>query len=154
MNGLRILRWLPLLAALAAGCGRSPSDALADYVEALETGDGQRAVQLLSSGARATLDQRLQSISENPAALLALLGEAGVETFPGNLSDLDSGELLPLLVSSGLAADAAVGLDSLRILGEGTSGDWAEVLISVDGVEGFVRMVREDGDWKLSGEAF
>jgi len=131
----------------------TPLDTAYDMLQALEWGDAEGVMDLLSADVRARVDASLDALrllsQQNPAAASDLLRSLNLGIVPADLEDMSGAELLALVIQRrGLRFH----LSEVEREHVSMSGRTAEVgLVLLDGDSLHMSMVWEEGSWRVSG---
>lgn len=144
-----------ILLAVFLACGGvgNPGDAVTEMFDAIQAGDGARAVSFMSSNILEEVEIQLEAIKLNPEIAAQQLSTMGIELDAEGIQDMTAKDFIIALISSPLRTGM---MQSVEItVGEVTiDGDTAkvEVTTSIMGETetNTIDVVREDGEWKIA----
>lgn len=138
---------LLLLACGAAG----PKATVEKMVTAFKAGDGSGMVSCMHPDALVELDQTVAEIKENPEESAAFLGMMGVEATAEEISALDAGSFITLMMKSPMFAEE-LGSFEFAVGAERIEGETAFVALTVNGETTEVKLVKYEGRWVFDPE--
>lgn len=145
-----------VLLAVFLACGESggnPGDAVTEMFEAIQAGDGERAVSYMSSSALTEMNIQLDLVKENPEMAVAQLASMGIELNAEDIPEMTAGEFTAAMISSpmisGMMQSAEVSIGEVTIDGNIAK---VEVTSSIMGQTetNIIDVVLEDGKWKVT----
>lgn len=138
---------LLLLACGAAG----PKATVEKMVTAFKAGDGSGMVSCMHPEALVELDQTVAEIKENPEESAAFLGMMGVEATAEEISNLDAGKFITLMMKSPMFTEE-LGTFEFEVGAERIEGETAFVELTVNGETTEVKLVKYEGRWVFDPE--
>ena len=143
---------LALFLACGAG-GGNPGDAVLEMFDAIQAGDGARAVSFMSSSAISEMDVQLDLIKENPELASTQLAAMGIVINAEDIPEMTAREFTAAMMSSpmisGMMQSAEVSIGEVTI-----EGDVAKVEVTTSFMDetetNTIDVVREDGSWKVT----
>ncbi len=151
------MRKSAILMAVAAGllllaCGAAgPRATVEKMVTAFKAGDGSGMVSCMHPEALVELDQTVAEIKENPEESAAFLGMMGVEASAEEISALDAGSFMTLMMKSPMFAEE-LGSFEFTVGAERIEGETALVELTVNGEATEVKLVKYEGRWVFDPE--
>jgi len=144
---------LMVLAACGGGGAGNPEDAVTDMFDALQAGDGERAVSYMSSSALEAMDTQLEMIKTDPETAAAQLAAMGIEIDASEIPDMTAAQFTAHMLSTPLVtsimASAEVTIGEVTI-----DGDIAKVEVTTtvmgESETNVIDVVMEDGQWKVT----
>ncbi len=145
-----------ILLAVFLACGEgggNPGDAVTEMFDAIQSGDGARAVSFMSSSALTEMDVQLDLIKDNPEMAATQLASMGIELNAEDIPEMTAREFTAALMSSpmisGMMQSAEISIGEVTI-----DGDLARVEVTTSFMgeteTNTIDVVREDGSWKVT----
>ena len=114
---------------LACGGGGNPGDAVLNMFDAIQAGDGEKAVSFMSSSAMTEMDIQLDLIKANPELAATQLASMGIEITAEHIPEMTAQEFTAAMISSpmisGMMQSAEVSIGEVTI-----DGDIAQVEVT------------------------
>lgn len=137
---------------LLVACGAAgPKATVEKMVTAFKAGDGSGMVACMHPEALVELDQTVAEIKENPEESAAYLGMMGVEATAEEISNLDAGSFMTLMMKSPMFAEE-LGSFEFSVGAERIEGETAFVELTVNGETTEVQLVKYEGRWVFDPE--
>lgn len=145
-----------ILLALFLACGGgggNPGDAVTEMFEAIQTGNGERAVSYMSSSALEEMEIQVEAIKLNPEMSAQQLSTMGIELDPDKIPDMTAKDFIVAMISSpmitGMMQAAEITVGEVTIDGDAAK---VEVTSSMMGQTetNIIDVVLEDGKWKVT----
>ena len=144
-----------ILLAVFLACGGSgdPGDAVTEMFDAIQAGDGERAVSFMSSSALEEMEIQVEAIKLNPEMSAQQLSAMGIELDPDEIPDMTAKDFIVAMISSpmitGMMQSAEVSIGEVTIDGDVAK---VEVTSSMMGQTetNIIDVVLEDGKWKVT----
>lgn len=144
-----------ILLAVFLACGGSgnPGDAVIEMFDAIQAGDGEKAVSFMSSSAMAEMNLQLDLIKANPELAATQLASMGIELNVEDIPEMTARGFTAAMISSpmisGMMQSAEVSIGDITI-----NGDLAKVEVTTlfmgESETNTIDVVREDGSWKVT----
>lgn len=153
MKKLALSSVILLAVFLACGGNENPGDAVTEMFEAIQAGNGERAVSFMSGSALEEMEIQLETIKLNPEMSAQQLSTMGIELDADEIPDMTAKDFMIAMISSpmiaGMMQSAEISVGEVTI-----DGDLArvEVTSSIMGQTetNIIDVVREDGKWKVT----
>lgn len=153
MKTLALASVILLAVFLACGGNGNPGDAVTEMFEAIQAGNGERAVSFMSGSALEEVEIQLETIKLNPEMAAQQLTSMGIELDADEIPDMTAKDFMVAMISSpmiaGMMQSAEISVGEVTI-----DGDIAkvEVTSSIMGQTetNIIDVVREDGKWKVT----
>lgn len=153
MKTLALSSVILLAVFLACGGNENPGDAVTEMFEAIQAGNGERAVSFMSSSALDEMEIQLETIKLDPEMSAQQLSSMGIELDADKIPDMTAKDFMIAMISSpmiaGMMQSAEISVGEVTI-----DGDIArvEVTSSIMGQTetNIIDVVREDGKWKVT----
>ncbi len=153
MKTLALSSVILLAVFLACGGNENPGDAVTEMFEAIQAGNGERAVSFMSGSALEEMEIQLETIKLNPQMSAQQLSTMGIEIDADEIPDMTAKDFMIAMISSpmiaGMMQSAEISVGEVTI-----DGDIArvEVTSSIMGQTetNIIDVVREDGKWKVT----
>lgn len=135
------------------GGGGNPGDAVTEMFDAIQAGDGERAVSFMSSSALEEMEIQLETIKLNPEMSAQQLSAMGIELDAEKIPDMTAKDFMVAMISSpfitGMMQSAEVTIGEVTIDGDAAK---VEVTASIMGQTetNIIDVVLEDGKWKVT----
>lgn len=137
---------------LLVACGAAgPKATVEKMVTAFKAGDGSGMVACMHPEALVELDQTVAEIKENPEESVAFLGMMGVEATAEEITNLDAGSFMTLMMKSPMFAEE-LGSFEFSVGAERIEGETAFVELTVNGETTEVKLVKYEGRWVFDPE--
>ncbi len=144
-----------ILLAVFLACGGSgdPGDAVTEMFDAIQAGDGERAVSFMSSSALEEMEIQVEAIKLNPEMSAQQLSAMGIELDPDEIPDMTAKDFIVAMISSpmitGMMQAAEITVGEVTI-----DGDIAKVEVTSSMMgqteTNIIDVVLEDGKWKVT----
>ena len=153
MKALTLSSVILLAVFLACGGGGNPGDAVTEMFEAIQAGNGEKAVSYMASSALSEMDVQLDLIKENPEIAAAQLASMGIVLDAEDIPEMTARDFAAAMISSpmisGMMQAAEITVGEVTIDGDVAK---VEVTSSMMGQTetNIIDVVREDGKWKVT----
>lgn len=153
MKTLTLSSVIMLAVFLACGGNGNPGDAVIEMFEAIQAGNGERAVSFMSSSALDEMEIQLETIKLDPEMSAQQLSSMGIELDADEIPDMTAKDFMIAMISSpmitGMMQSAEITVGEVTI-----DGDIAQVEVtsSIMGQTetNIIDVVLEDGKWKVT----
>ena len=153
MKTLTLSSVILLAVFLACGGGGNPGDAVTDMFDAIQAGNGERAVSFMSSSALEEMEIQLEYIKLDPEISAQQLSAMGIELDADKIPDMTAKDFMVAMISSpmitGMMQEAEITVGEVTI-----DGDIAKVEVTSSMMgqteTNIIDVVREDGKWKVT----
>ncbi|MCD4849085.1 MAG: hypothetical protein K8R76_12965 [Candidatus Aegiribacteria sp.] len=153
MKTLTLSSVIMLAVFLACGGNGNPGDAVIEMFEAIQAGNGERAVSFMSSSALDEMEIQLETIKLDPEMSAQQLSSMGIELDADEIPDMTAKDFMIAMISSpmitGMMQSAEITVGEVTI-----DGDIAQVEVTssiMDQTEtNIIDVVLEEGKWKVT----
>ncbi|OPL18941.1 MAG: hypothetical protein AVO35_03150 [Candidatus Aegiribacteria sp. MLS_C] len=144
---------LTLVAACGGSEGGTPGDAVTGMFDALRAGDGETAVEYMSSSALVEMEAQLEMLKVDPETSSQQLALIGIDIDAGDIPGMTARDFAVVMISSPMmksvmeTAEVSIGEVSI-------DGDLARVEVTTtvmgESETHTIDVVMEDGRWKVT----